>query len=330
MPLREFVLPADFKTMLDLLPRSFQYPENPEWNFDQDELESMMDSLSGIRRLWPLVRLIQMVTPSLRDVMRGFVWEEDGKPVGLTNVMRMGTTDRWMIANVSVLPEYRRRGIARKLVEASASLARQRGAKSIVLDVIAGNTPAYALYESLGFEHYAGNVQLIHDGGNSVRPVPLPSGYEVQATSPTDWRPRYELAQRITPPAEQKYLPVEAGRFRQPVLLRSLLPLFIRMQGVRPVHFVIRQAGSGQVAATASFVARTRQGGTNRLTMALDPAHAVLAPYLARFLLGECISLAGGRRIESECKHRQEAELAAALDAGFSQRAEYHTMGMIV
>src|SRR5690606_24580420 len=133
----------------------------------------------------------------------------DGKMVGSANVLRQGTSDRWYIANVAVLPEYRRRGIARRLVEACMDLARERGARTILLDVVAGNAPAVSLYERLGFEHFSGQAYLTLGGETVLRPAALPQGARLEVGSIFDWRPRYVLAQRITPPHVRRYEPVE-------------------------------------------------------------------------------------------------------------------------
>ncbi len=328
MSLRPFSLPADISLMVDLIPPSFQYPENPEWNLQADEAEGMVDSMKGIRRVWPVIRLVQLVSPPMRDVLRGYVWEEDGKPVGLTNVLRIGSTQSWMIANVSVLPEYRRRGIARKLVAASMDYARSRGAKTIVLDVVAGNVPAYTLYESLGFEHYSGQANLSYEGSAPAEALPLPAGY-VMAPSPTfNWRPRYDLAQRVTPEVEKKYMPVEEGRFRQPPFLRPLIPILIKAQGVQPLRFDVRY--EGQIVAVVSGNARTRPGGVNRLNLVLDPAHGALAPALVNFMLREIKRLSPGPRIETDSRLRSDDVLAALEAAGFKKLSEYHSLGMIV
>lgn len=56
------------------------------------------------------------------------------------------------ITNVAVLPEYRRAGIGRALVEAAAKGAKERNCSFITLEVRESNLPAISLYESLGFE----------------------------------------------------------------------------------------------------------------------------------------------------------------------------------
>jgi len=330
MPLRPFKLPADLPVIIDLIPPTFQYPENEEWNVQADEMEGMVDTFKGVRRIWPLLRLIKLISPPMRDVLRGYIWEEDGKPVGLTNIMRQGATDRWYIGNVAVLPDYRRRGIARKLVEACVQYAREHGAKGITLDVVSGNLPAYTLYEQLGFDHYSSQSELMYEADGQVGEMPMPEGYEIRLMPMFDWKPRYELSKRVIPEAVQKYTPVEEGRFRQPLVVRWLMPIFWRATGTRPAAFGVFRAADQQLVATALITVRTRAGGTCNVSFILDPAHAVVAPALVRHALREIQQASPGRRIESAIPDYYGEVIAAALEAGFTRRWDHCTMGMLV
>ncbi len=60
----------------------------------------------------------------------------------------MGETD---MMNVAVSPAYRRRGIARELIQALLRELARQGSHRLTLEVRASNVPARALYESLGF-----------------------------------------------------------------------------------------------------------------------------------------------------------------------------------
>lgn len=53
--------------------------------------------------------------------------------------------------NVAVDPAFRRRGVARALVEALVLALKERNAHALTLEVRASNEPAKALYEQLGF-----------------------------------------------------------------------------------------------------------------------------------------------------------------------------------
>jgi ribosomal-protein-alanine N-acetyltransferase len=54
--------------------------------------------------------------------------------------------------NVAVHPNYRRQGIAKKLVQALVDALKEKGIKSLTLEVRQSNAPAIALYQQLGFQ----------------------------------------------------------------------------------------------------------------------------------------------------------------------------------
>lgn len=59
--------------------------------------------------------------------------------------------DETEIVNLCVLPEYRRAGIARALVNGAIDMSRSLGASKLMLEVRASNTGAIKLYEGFGF-----------------------------------------------------------------------------------------------------------------------------------------------------------------------------------
>ncbi len=48
----------------------------------------------------------------------GFVWEENGRIIGNATLIRTKSPRRYLVVNVAVDPEHRRKGIARLLMEA--------------------------------------------------------------------------------------------------------------------------------------------------------------------------------------------------------------------
>lgn len=60
--------------------------------------------------------------------------------------------DELEINTLAVAPQFRRRGIARRLLCAAAQEACRRGAASVHLEVRSKNRPALGLYSALGFE----------------------------------------------------------------------------------------------------------------------------------------------------------------------------------
>ncbi len=68
-------------------------------------------------------------------------------------VIVKGFIKRGHIVSLAVLPEYRRRGIGTRLMQAALkSLKEEYGAREAYLEVRVSNTPAIRLYEKLGFK----------------------------------------------------------------------------------------------------------------------------------------------------------------------------------
>ena len=56
------------------------------------------------------------------------------------------------IMNIAVHPDWRRRGIAEKLIDYLVQELKKRGSHALMLEVRVSNDPAIALYEKLGFQ----------------------------------------------------------------------------------------------------------------------------------------------------------------------------------
>jgi ribosomal protein S18 acetylase RimI-like enzyme len=58
----------------------------------------------------------------------------------------------WIVENVATRPEFRRRGLVDRLLEAALERGRARGATIADIGVFIGNDPAQRAYEKVGFE----------------------------------------------------------------------------------------------------------------------------------------------------------------------------------
>ncbi|MCH5153081.1 MAG: ribosomal protein S18-alanine N-acetyltransferase [Clostridiales bacterium] len=74
----------------------------------------------------------------------------DGKIVGYACVRTM--YEEAQICNIAVLPDYRRQGIATRLLEAVAELAKNSDCERCELEVNVANTPAIEMYKKNGYE----------------------------------------------------------------------------------------------------------------------------------------------------------------------------------
>ena len=115
MELRPIRLPDDFTELGGMICDTFQYPENPDWSVQTDEKEQIGHAVRSFKKLWPLFKILSVFSPSMKDIFRGYVAIEDGKIVGVTILQRRGTTSSWVVGTVGVLPDYRRRGLARSM-----------------------------------------------------------------------------------------------------------------------------------------------------------------------------------------------------------------------
>lgn len=327
MPLRSFRMPQDLPAMVDLLPRCFVYPENEAWNLQTDEMESLADAFRGLRRIWPLIRVLQPFAPFLRDLMLGYIWEEDGQPVGLSNVVRDGNSDQWTIGNVAVLPEYRRRGIARKLVEACVALARDRNATVVDLEVVRGNLPAARLYEDLGFVRYTGHAYLRSETPPTLAIPPLPESLTLSEHALADWRTRLALAARITPAEVRRFAPVDEKRYRVPGVIRVFFPVLRVAMGMDQRGLQVVD-GSGKVVAIANAQLRLREGGMNTLNMMVDPDYSDVTPCLLARSLELIHSASPGRRIEMTVADWLPHVREAAEAAGFAHQYDGDSMAL--
>lgn len=94
------------------------------------------------------------------------VAEEDGLVLGYA-AFRI-VADEAELLRVTVSPEARRRGIARRLVETGLAEAGARGAGRCVLEVRPDNAPAVGLYRTLGFREAGRRPGYYRDGSDAL------------------------------------------------------------------------------------------------------------------------------------------------------------------
>jgi len=328
MSVRPLRLPQDLIPAAEMLVKTFQYPDHPEWGVQSDEQEQLVDSIRRIRRIWPILRLFQLVSPGLRDLIRGFAWEESGGLCGLTIGQREGTTSMWYIGTVGVLPEWRGRGVARRLLVATLDMMRAKGGTRVRLGVIDGNTPAQALYRSLGFVEYGGATRYALTPSTTVDRSPLPAGYEELPLAEFDWRTRFELDKRIVPADLQEFEPIVPGRYKAPAVIRVLAPIFRFVETTRDHDVVVRRAADRVIVARAGWSVSKKGKGTNQIRVRLDPAHGDLAFYLARRALGEVLAQSPSLRVETFLPAWMPDAAREVESLGFVRRTSHKSMGM--
>jgi predicted GNAT family acetyltransferase len=259
--------------------------------------------------------------------MRGFVWEEEGQIGAIVMVQRSGKTNIWGVGIVGVLPEFRRRGLARKLLTKALDDLQKRGAKHINLGVISKNVPAYGLYKSLGFEHYGSIIDLDHHPEQMPEPKTCPHGYDESSLSPLDWKPRFELERRITPDEVSRFEPVEIDSYRSPLVLRCLNPIMNRLKKTKEARFVYRHQGV-IVGLLRHSTSKTGKG-TSTIRIQLDPAHPELAPYMLAKGMRAVMAVNPSLRIQCGSPGWMLPLVETALDFGFTERLRYHELALL-
>jgi ribosomal-protein-alanine N-acetyltransferase len=95
-----------------------------------------------------------------------WVAEWRGRVVGY--ILWWCVADEVHIVNLAVHDQFRRRGVARRLLDATFDAARDRGLTLATLEVRIHNEPAIALYESLGFQRIAIRKAYYADNGEDA------------------------------------------------------------------------------------------------------------------------------------------------------------------
>jgi ribosomal protein S18 acetylase RimI-like enzyme len=83
----------------------------------------------------------------------------DGRPSGFVQLYPMFSSVRtarlWILNDLFVAGDARRRGVARALLDAAAKFARDDGAAGLMLETARDNAPARALYRAAGWQEDA-------------------------------------------------------------------------------------------------------------------------------------------------------------------------------
>ena len=87
-----------------------------------------------------------------------YVDEENEKLTGFTQLYPLFSSTRmqrsWLLNDLYVLPEFRGRGISKKLIAVARLLAKETGATGVLLETEKTNEIGNKLYPSAGFQLY--------------------------------------------------------------------------------------------------------------------------------------------------------------------------------
>lgn len=145
------------------------------------------------------LRWASQVADTASMPLTGFVWEENGEIIGNASLIpyRRNRRKYYLIANVAVHPNQRRRGIGRLLTQAAMQQAGRKHADETWLHVRDDNPGAIALYESLGFRQLARRASWRITLDRTFRPDA--PALEISRRRKRDWPQQEEYLRRLYP-----------------------------------------------------------------------------------------------------------------------------------
>jgi ribosomal protein S18 acetylase RimI-like enzyme len=210
--------------------------------------------------------------------LSGYVWEEKGEIIGNVSLIpyRHARKKYYLIANVAVRPDQRRRGIGRALTLAGMQHARAHRADEIWLHVRSDNPGAIALYEELGFrERLRRTAWHAKTGQNSPS---AEAGIQISPRYNRDWALQEGWLRRLYPDLMDWYQSMPWRSLRPglgPAIYRFFVDVDTRhwsaYSGGRLMGALTWQPASG--AADRLWAAVPPEGGEGALTALL--AHAL-------------------------------------------------------
>lgn len=222
--------------------------------------------------------------------LSGYIWEENGEIVGNVSLIpyREKKKKIFLIANVAVRQDHRRRGIGRALTAAAMQHAQARHAAATWLHVRDDNPGAIALYQSLGFKELARRTawQAKPDRNNSSAEPDMP----VTRRSGRDWHQQESWLEQAYPELMNWYQPMPWQSLRPgpgPFIYRFMMDYDVRHWATRTETGTASAILSWMAMAGMNdrlWVSAAPQGSERALTTLLLHARRIL-PWRQTFML---------------------------------------------
>jgi ribosomal protein S18 acetylase RimI-like enzyme len=254
-----------------------------------------------------------------RGFVPGYVWEEEGQIIGNLSLLNTELEGRFLIANVAVHPDYRRRGIGRGLMREAMEQVRKQKGREILLQVESDNTGAIRLYHTLGFQtlgsmrRWQATSERLHQLDPDGR-----APAEVRELRKQDWREAYKLDIGVVEPDLNWPVPPPADKYRSGPLRALADFLGGRRSETWAIYLRSRDGQRRQIAGLAHI--SSDWGRPHHLDLRLDPAWS---DRLARPLLASAISrFRTARRGSIRINHPADDETVGLLlhEANFQAR----------
>lgn len=136
-------------------------------------IKATINDLDAVTELFDLYRQFYQQSPDTEGareflktrILNGesviFIAYEGGEAVGFTQLYpsfsSVNMKRSWILNDLYVKKEYRGKGAGEKLIYKAIEMARDTGAKGVLLETASDNIPAQGLYEKIGFKretHY--------------------------------------------------------------------------------------------------------------------------------------------------------------------------------
>jgi len=231
--------------------------------------------------------------------LSGFIWEEAGQLVGNVSLIpyRYHGQKLFLIANVAVHPDFRRRGIARNLTEIALEHTWKHKSDATWLQVRDDNPGAVKLYSDLGFQEKAKRTQWQATPDKNLPKQNL--DFEIRSRQTGNWSQQREWLTNLYPEELSWYQATPWMSFR-PGFLADISRFFMETES----HTWTVVNSSGLVAALSSI---SNLGRNEPLWAAIPDevdtkAFTALLLHVRRYLSGrESLSLdmPGGLAVEA-------------------------------
>lgn len=245
--------------------------------------------------------------------LTGFVWEENGRIVGNASLIPFREQGKriYLIANIAVHPDHRRRGIARVLTQRAMKHGWDKKASALWLHVRDDNPGAIELYRQLGFKEVARRATWVA----KTAPPSLPaSDIQIVPRHPRFWLQQQDWLRRLHPDVLGWYRSFNLNSLR-PGLMNWLYLLFIDVNikqwaAVRGDRLLATLSWAPRGGRSDSLFAATNAG--------VDEGGETSAEALALLLVHARRALSNRSALSLEYPAGEMTE--AFLAAGFAER----------
>jgi len=162
-----------------------------------DSGRAAVREMKALGSLGPLLLPLAVLDWLGAGISMGYVWRARGRVVGNVNIYPGGLHPDlgrgWLVANVAVHPDYRRRGIARQLMDAALAEIRRRHVQWVSLQVEVDNNAARNLYLSMGFEEFETLAQWQMSGLRVMPELKTAEAYGIRPRARKDYAREADL-----------------------------------------------------------------------------------------------------------------------------------------